>query len=64
MSQEGLQQLKIYFSAEDDNVFEPYFIAQYLLAPVNTIVRNTLVPWILESYNESDAKLKNHMKKM
>ncbi len=60
MSQEGVQNLKIYFSAEDDNVFEPYFIAQYLLAPVNTIVKNTLVPWILQSSGPSDANPKNN----
>src|SRR5687767_9319364 len=48
MSIEGVEQLKNYFSAEGQQVFEPLFIAQYLLAPVNTIVKNSLLPWMME----------------
>src|SRR5687767_12193258 len=48
MSTEGVIKLETYFSAEDQKVFEPLFIAQYLFAPVNTIVKNSLLPWMME----------------
>jgi hypothetical protein len=48
-SREGLQQIINYFSAEDPDVFDPVFIAQYLLAPINTIVK-TFEEWMLEAY--------------
>ena len=50
MSKEGLQELKKYFSAKDPNVFVPLFIAQYLLVPVNTIVKKSLLPWMMRKY--------------
>ena len=50
MSQEGLHHMKTYFSADDSKVFEPLFIAQYLFAPVNTIVKKSLLPWMMEKY--------------
>jgi hypothetical protein len=50
MSKEGLQHFRNYFSAEDPKVFEPMFIAQYLLVPVNTIVKKTLLPWMMKQY--------------
>src|SRR5687768_16676293 len=50
MSKEGLQELKKYFSAKDPNVFEPLFIAQYLLVPVNTIIKKALLPWMIRRY--------------
>jgi hypothetical protein len=48
MSAEGLRVLKSYFSAKDQEVFEPLFIAQYLFVPVNTIVKNFLLPWMMD----------------
>src|SRR5687767_13639114 len=48
MSLEGIVQLKKYFSAQDQDVFEPLFIAQYLFVPANTIVKNSLSPWMME----------------
>ena len=49
-SKEGLLLLKQYFLAVDSDIFEPYFIAQYLLVPVNTIVKQTLHPWMMQTY--------------
>ena len=49
-SEEGVQQFRNYFSAEDPKVFDPLFIAQYLLIPVNTIVKQCLKPWMMETY--------------
>ena len=34
----GLQHVQIYFSSTDNQIHDPIFIAQYLLAPMNTIV--------------------------
>ena len=48
MSLEGIVQLKKYFSAQDQDVFEPLFIAQYLFVPANTIIKNSLSPWMME----------------
>ena len=39
--------LKKYFLAEDSAVLEPLFIGQYLMIPVNTIVYNSLLPWMI-----------------
>jgi hypothetical protein len=50
MSQEGLQHLRDFFSAKDTSVYHPLFIAQYLLVPVNTIVKSCLLPWMMEKY--------------
>src|SRR5687768_749302 len=50
MSGEELQQFRNYVSCDDQQVYEPYFIAQYLLAPVNTTVKNTLLPWMMKEY--------------
>ena len=44
ISKEGLQEIVDYLSAKDQDVFEPLFIAQYLLCPVNTIVKSYLLP--------------------
>ena len=39
----GLLPLKSYFLAGDPNIYDPVFIAQYLLVPVNTIVKDSLL---------------------
>ena len=49
-NRKGLRLLKTYLAGKNQQVFDPYFIAQYLLAPVNTIVTNTLLPWMLKEY--------------
>lgn len=46
----GLTLLSTYFSSNDKKVFEPFFIAQYLLAPVNTIIKESLLPWWLKQF--------------
>ena len=56
MSRDGVKELKKYFSAEDQDVFDPFFIAQYLLAPVNTIVKNSLLPWMMEKLQITTVK--------
>ena len=43
-----------YVSAKDSQVFEPLFIAQYLLCPVNTIVIAYLLLWMAEKNNFQD----------
>src|SRR5687767_5028557 len=50
MSKEGLDQFRNFISAEDQQLFDPLFIAHYLLLPVNTIVKNTLLPWLMRKY--------------
>jgi len=49
-NRKGLRLLKTYLAGKNQQVFDPYFIAQYLLVPVNTIVTNTLLPWMLKEY--------------
>ena len=51
MSKEGVQVCRSYCSAKEDQVLEPLFIAQYLFAPVNTIVNNWLLPWMMKPYD-------------
>ena len=51
LSQEGLLHLISYFSAKDQRLLDPIFIAQYLLVPVNTIVDNHLLPWMMKEYD-------------
>jgi hypothetical protein len=48
MSREGIIELRNYLGANDTSVFEPLFIAQYLLCPVNTIVNHSLVDWMMK----------------
>ena len=49
-SKEGIIELRNYLGANDSSVFEPLFIAQYLLCPVNTIVYNGLIDWMMQKY--------------
>jgi len=58
MSKEGVQQFCSYFSAEDAAVHEPLFIAQYLLVPVNTIAKSSLLSWMMEPYKDYTTKNK------
>ena len=65
MSQEGVYKFGQYVSANHPNVFEPLFIAQYLLAPVNTIVKDPLLPWMMKQDGPpttKPAKLKKSFK--
>ena len=55
-SKEGILQLKNYLSAKDERVFHPLFIAQYLLIPVNTIVKNSLQDWMMEPYYTEEVQ--------
>jgi len=55
-SKEGVLQLKNYLSAKDERVFHPLFIAQYLLIPVNTIVKNSLQDWMMEPYYTEEVQ--------
>src|SRR5688500_3840694 len=57
----GYLEFRKYLSAKDKNVFDPYFIAQYLLAPVNTIVKTWLLPWMMKpwAYLLTENKTKN-----
>ena len=61
LSKEGLQHFIKYFSAEDPNIFEPLFMAQYLLMPVDTIVKTTILPWMMKLY-EAPTKKKQRLK--
>lgn len=56
MSKEGIFKLRNYLGANDSSVFDPLFIAQYLLCPVNTIVSNGFVDWMMEKYMPPGAK--------
>src|SRR6476660_6019975 len=59
MSQEGVKELKKFVAAEDLKVFEPLFLAQYVMCPVNTIINESLVPWIMhQNQTKSPKKLK------
>ena len=46
----GLSEFKMYLAARDPQVFDPHFIAQYLLVPINTIVKFYLLPWMMEPH--------------
>ena len=50
MSRMGFLAFQKYFSSDDPHIHEPFFIAQFILAPINTIVKKTLVPWMMEEY--------------
>ena len=50
MSKEGVFELRRFCNAKDLDVFEPLFIAQYLLVPVNTIVKTSLLPWMMKKH--------------
>src|SRR5687767_14938073 len=56
MSKDGLLHLKNYLSCEDQEVYEPYFIAQYLLAPINTSVKCSFHPWMMNEYEIPTTK--------
>src|SRR5207253_1074627 len=49
-NKEGFLELKKYLVTEDKDLVDPYFIAQYLLVPVNTIVNNYLLPWMMKPW--------------
>ena len=51
-NKEGFLLLKTYFLHVDKHIFDPYSIGQYLLVPVNTIVKSLLLPWMLEAYED------------
>ena len=50
MTKNGFFCLKNYLSCEDIKVFDPYFIGQFLLIPVNTIVKTYLLPWMMKTF--------------
>ena len=50
MSKEGVFELRRFCNAKDLDVFEPLFIAQCLLVPVNTIVKTSLLPWMIKKH--------------
>src|SRR5688500_12060066 len=56
MSKEGLLHFKNYISCEDQEVYEPYFIAHSLLAPINTSVKCTFHPWMMKEYGIPTTK--------
>src|SRR5687767_13408979 len=56
MSEEGYDHFNSFFSAEDSRIYEPLFIAQYLFAPVNTIVMQFLLPWMMKKYESASSK--------
>src|SRR5207253_1223255 len=41
---------KEYLSSNGQDIFDPIFIAQYLLSPVNTNVKTSLHPWMMKAY--------------
>src|SRR5687768_7012523 len=43
-NQDGLVSFRQYLSCQYQQVFEPYFITQYVLVPTNTIVKFSLLP--------------------
>ena len=49
-NQNGILLFKEYLSCNDQDIFDPIFIAQYLLVPVNTIVKTCLHPWMMKAY--------------
>ena len=53
-NKKGLLHLQVYFSSTDNLIHDPIFIAQYLLSPVNTIVKEYLLPWMMKD----DEKIK------
>ena len=56
MSKEGVAKFQFYLSAADHEVLEPLFIAQYLLAPTNTIVKSCLADWMMTPYLANKEK--------
>lgn len=48
--QNGILHFKEYLLSNIQESCEPLFIAQYLLAPVNTIVKTSLHPWMMKPY--------------
>lgn len=54
MSKEGINNLRDFFSSPDERVLDPLFIAQYILVPVNTIVKKYLLVWMQTEYNSGN----------
>ena len=48
MSEEGVFIFGKFCGAQHTDVQEPLFIAQYMLTPVNTIVKNSLLKWMMK----------------
>ena len=48
----GFLLLKMYLSCDDKNVCDPLFIGQYLLVPVNTIVKSILLDWMMQPFED------------
>jgi len=57
-NKKGIFRLRDYLGAEDPPIYEPFFIAQFLLVPVNTIAKYYLLPWIMKNYATLDPTSK------
>ena len=58
----GYLEFRKYLCTKDKDVFDPLFIAQYLLVPVNTIVNNYLLPWMMGLWENLFKVKKNNNK--
>jgi hypothetical protein len=65
-SQEGLQVLKNYLSSDHDDIYDPIFLAQMILSPLNSIVDDTLINMAFEekvlTKDAADRNKKNKLK--
>ena len=64
MSQEGLQNLKKYFSADEPNIHDPFFMAQFLIIPTNTIVKKIILPWLQDELVPKGEDADEYVKKI
>ena len=62
-SKEGINHFRYFLSCNDQKVFEPLFIAQYLLMPVNTIAKNYLYPMMIKPYDAPGKKNRQNSSK-
>ena len=53
ISHKGINHLRTYLSCEDQKVFHPLFIVQYLLIPINTIVDKYLLKMFFADTNDN-----------
>ena len=52
----GISEFRKFLGSDDPQVLDPVFIAQYLLVPVNTIVKTSLLPWMMKTHEALKLK--------
>jgi hypothetical protein len=63
-SLEGLQVLKKFLNSNHEEIFDPLFLAQMVLSPLNTIVESLLLPLVAVENGHDWTKVRGHKNKL